>query len=183
MQRNSKPIASSAIFSGWKEIANYLGKGVRTIQRYESQMGLPVRRPAGRSRAAVLATKAELDAWVSASPIREMYSIKYIRNDAGNRNPDKGINAGLKQMHALRSEMLELRHELTSSLHSLSKNLEDVCSFLNKSRRIDDLNFSSPVRGLLGDTSTDIPLENIFHNALDNDRNSTLVAFRRKKAS
>ena len=24
-----------AIISGWKDIANYLGKGVRTVQRYE----------------------------------------------------------------------------------------------------------------------------------------------------
>ena len=29
------------IFSGWKDIANYLGKGVRTIQRYERELGLP----------------------------------------------------------------------------------------------------------------------------------------------
>jgi hypothetical protein len=58
------------IFSGWKEIANYFGKGVRTVQRYERELRLPVRRPAGKSHAAVIATKAELDAWVAAGAKR-----------------------------------------------------------------------------------------------------------------
>jgi hypothetical protein len=35
------------ILSGWKDIANYLGKGVRTVQRYGREMGLPIHRPAG----------------------------------------------------------------------------------------------------------------------------------------
>lgn len=56
------------IFSGWKEIANYLGKGVRTVQRYERELGLPIHRPSGKSAGAVIATKAELDGWVNASP-------------------------------------------------------------------------------------------------------------------
>lgn len=49
------------ILTGWKDIANYLGKGVRTVQRYEREMGLPVHRPAG----AVVAVQAELTDWVS----------------------------------------------------------------------------------------------------------------------
>ena len=49
------------VFSSWKEIAQYLGKGVRTIQRWEHTLGLPVHRPAG-SRV-LLAYQTELDAW------------------------------------------------------------------------------------------------------------------------
>jgi hypothetical protein len=60
--------ASLEIFSGWKDIANYLGKGVRTVQRYERDLHLPIHRPAGKPHAAVIATKAELDGWVKASP-------------------------------------------------------------------------------------------------------------------
>ena len=30
------------VFSSWKEIAAYLGKGVRTVQRWEAVLGLPV---------------------------------------------------------------------------------------------------------------------------------------------
>ena len=51
------------ILNGWKEIANHLGRGVRTVQRWE-QLGLPVRRPKGTDRSAVLALSEELDAWV-----------------------------------------------------------------------------------------------------------------------
>src|SRR5436309_1682014 len=53
-----------AMVTGWKDIANYLQKGVRTVQRYERELGLPVRRPAGKATGSVMATKSELDAWV-----------------------------------------------------------------------------------------------------------------------
>ncbi len=51
------------VLSSWKEIAAYLGKGVRTVQRWEAEMGLPVHRP-GSERHIVIAIPAELDAWV-----------------------------------------------------------------------------------------------------------------------
>jgi hypothetical protein len=54
--------------SSWKEIAAYLGVGVRTAQIWEHDRGLPVRRlPGGRGR--VLATTRELEEWKrSAEP-------------------------------------------------------------------------------------------------------------------
>ena len=48
--------------SSWKEIAAYLGVGLRTAQNWEQERALPVHRlPGGRGR--VIATVAELDAW------------------------------------------------------------------------------------------------------------------------
>ena len=58
------------ILNGWKEIAEYLGRGVRTLQRYEAQYRLPVHRPAGKDRSAVLAFTDELDAWLAGTPRR-----------------------------------------------------------------------------------------------------------------
>jgi hypothetical protein len=55
------------VLSGWKDIANYMGKGVRTVQRYERELGLPIRRPSGRTRGSVLVTKAELDVWINSA--------------------------------------------------------------------------------------------------------------------
>ena len=52
------------LLNGWKEIAQYLGRGVRTVQRWETELALPVRRPRGRSRSAVLAFTADLDGWL-----------------------------------------------------------------------------------------------------------------------
>jgi hypothetical protein len=51
------------VLTSWKEIAQYLGKGVRTVQRWEQEFGLPVRRPTDPCRRAVLAIPEELDAW------------------------------------------------------------------------------------------------------------------------
>lgn len=56
------------LLHGWKEIASYMRRGVRTMQRWE-KLGLPVRRPARILRTPVLAKTEELDAWLlQASP-------------------------------------------------------------------------------------------------------------------
>jgi Tol biopolymer transport system component len=47
----------------WKEIAAYLGRGVRTVQRWEREEGLPVHRLAHAERGSVFADSAELTAW------------------------------------------------------------------------------------------------------------------------
>lgn len=52
----------------WKEIAGYIGRGVRTVQRWES-LGLPVRRPQVSARkSAVYAISHELDTWLLNNP-------------------------------------------------------------------------------------------------------------------
>ena len=58
----------SDFLNSWKEIACYLGRGVRTVQRWERDMGLPVRRPRGRQRSAVIALRGDLDAWLDRCP-------------------------------------------------------------------------------------------------------------------
>jgi len=58
------------ILNSWKEIANYLGRGVRTVQRWERDLGLPVHRPKGKDRSAVLAFPEELNAWLQQTPVR-----------------------------------------------------------------------------------------------------------------
>src|SRR5947209_18999713 len=47
----------------WKEIAAYLKKGMRTVQRWERTDGLPVRRLGQDRQGSVFAYKSELDAW------------------------------------------------------------------------------------------------------------------------
>jgi TolB-like protein len=47
----------------WKEIAGYLGRGVRTVQRWEREEGLPVHRQLHSKLGTVFGLKAELDAW------------------------------------------------------------------------------------------------------------------------
>jgi hypothetical protein len=47
----------------WKEIAAFLGRGVRTVQRWEEVEGLPVRRHVHGRGGTVFAFKAELQKW------------------------------------------------------------------------------------------------------------------------
>lgn len=49
--------------ASWKEIASYMGRGVRTVQRWEAELRLPVHR-VGSERGSVFAFRAELDNWL-----------------------------------------------------------------------------------------------------------------------
>ena len=57
------------ILNSWKEIAVYLGRGIRTAQRYERDFGLPVHRPSAKMRASVIAFTDELDKWLQEMPV------------------------------------------------------------------------------------------------------------------
>jgi hypothetical protein len=61
-------LSRSDTLNSWKEIANYLDRGVRTVQRWERDLQLPVRRPRGTKRSAVLAVRSEIDAWLRTCP-------------------------------------------------------------------------------------------------------------------
>jgi hypothetical protein len=54
----------SKVLTSWKEIARYFGRGVRTVQRWEGEFGLPVRRAEGSDHRAVMAVTDELDVWI-----------------------------------------------------------------------------------------------------------------------
>ncbi|HEX4037044.1 MAG TPA: hypothetical protein VHX37_03220 [Acidobacteriaceae bacterium] len=62
---NGTSAQSTTVLTSWKDIARYMGKGVRTVQRWEQDFGLPVRRPQGSNKKAVLARPRDLDAWVA----------------------------------------------------------------------------------------------------------------------
>jgi Tol biopolymer transport system component len=60
---STSPPPSNERLESWKEIAAYLKKGVRTVQRWERAEGLPVRRLGQDRTGFVFAYKSELDAW------------------------------------------------------------------------------------------------------------------------
>lgn len=53
--------------NSWKEIASYLDRGVRTVQRWERELGLPVHRLGSGPRSPVYATTTELHFWMATS--------------------------------------------------------------------------------------------------------------------
>lgn len=64
------------ILNSWKEIATYIGRGIRTAQRWERDLALPVRRPSGQKRKAVSALPSEIDAWLRSCPTHESLDKK-----------------------------------------------------------------------------------------------------------
>lgn len=60
----------SDALQSWKEIAAYVKRGVRTVQRWERSAGLPVRRPRPGNRSPVFAFPSELDEWLHSHPSR-----------------------------------------------------------------------------------------------------------------
>ena len=99
-------MAERRILNSWKEIANYLGRGVRTVQRWEAQLGLPVHRPAGKDHSAVLAFSSELDQWLDSRPVR-----------FGNLNPESGSDRQSVQAQALLTRAEAVLQRLESILN------------------------------------------------------------------
>lgn len=111
------------ILFGWKEIANYLDAGVRTVQRYEKLYGLPVRRPAGQSRGAVMATVEELAAWLTAKPVDHP-----LESRSKGSAPFKwaALQSGVERMGRLCGETAQLRSEIRAAIANLHFNIRVV---------------------------------------------------------
>ena len=75
--------------NSWKEIAQYMGRAVRTLQRWEHDLGLPVHRPKGEDRSAVLAFAEELDAWLHKTPLRDRSA-----DERDQHSPGLGVGIG-----------------------------------------------------------------------------------------
>ena len=141
--------AQGEVFSGWKDVANYLGKSVRTVQRYERELGLPIRRPAPKATVAVIATKVELDAWISASPIRA--ALRRTEATPNNSGMLQEFKMQVKELHQLRHETAQLRQAVNASLALLRMNLQLARSregrvqqpFSERRRLADVLSFQS----------------------------------------
>jgi hypothetical protein len=114
---DAKPKA--LVLNSWKEIAQYVGRAVRTVQRWES-LGLPARRLRGKSRSAVLAMTDELDAWLRASPARRVKSLPPSHARAETRNL-LSTNAELcEQCRRLRSDYSQMLDKLNATLQALA---------------------------------------------------------------
>jgi len=60
-------IVPSTRLNSWKEIATFVGRGVRTVQRWERELQLPVHRIGNGPRSPVYALIPELNFWITTS--------------------------------------------------------------------------------------------------------------------
>ncbi len=70
--------------NGWKDIANHLGKGVRTVQRWEKVYGLPIHRIGQDGGDIVFAFVTEIDAW--------LVEFERRRRSGAIDDDDQGVN-------------------------------------------------------------------------------------------
>ncbi len=68
LKSKPEPLSLADRLDYWQEIAKYLGREVRTVQRWEREKSLPVRRLSGDgedNQPRVFAYKSEIDAWLA----------------------------------------------------------------------------------------------------------------------
>ena len=126
------------ILNSWKEIANYLGRGVRTVQRWERDLGLPVHRPKGKDRSAVLAFPEELNAWLQQTPMRSATTFadpqpaeRKVTAAVSTRDPNLVIQ-DVRQTSARAQKLLESLVQAAGRHQALAASL---CETLNKITR------------------------------------------------
>ena len=135
-------MAERRILNSWKEIANYLGRGVRTVQRWEAQLGLPVHRPAGKDHSAVLAFSSELDQWLDSRPVRFAHSLN------GESSQDRQsvqvqtlltrAEAVLQRLESILNRADETQRKLAETLDMLGENESARRELRNvRSRRVE----------------------------------------------
>ena len=102
--------------TSWKEIADYLGKGVRTVQRWEEGYGLPVER---LDRGRVRVSRAKLDRW-----LKDNWVVA-----GGNSPPAIPVNGSFavsKLIEKCEQLKAENREQLKRVNEKIQKRLEDL---------------------------------------------------------
>jgi hypothetical protein len=123
--------SSASVLNSWKEIASYLGRGIRTVQRYERECRLPVRRLPGKPRSSVLALRQELDRWVRETEF----------SDAGAGNDSPTVHLARIQELLMRSAQLcdqnrALRDQTRKTILNLMSAAHAVGSALTERQRV-----------------------------------------------
>jgi hypothetical protein len=115
----------STVLSSWKDIARYLGKGVRTVQRWERQLGLPVRRPNGASqKSAVVLYRGDVDAWVATRFSARSMEKSEARTTESSSTARTTLREGIRTARELRVANQELTEQISHSIRMLTERCE-----------------------------------------------------------
>lgn len=120
---------NSVVLNSWKEIASYVGRGVRTVQRWESDLGMPVRRPRAKSRSAVVAMSDEIDRWLRSAPTSDI--LEHPRTLAAMMDLRKVV----VEHTVLRDRCEKLRLANHQALTTLVVNLKTLHEVVEESRK------------------------------------------------
>lgn len=126
------------ILNSWKEIANYLGRGVRTVQRWERDLSLPIHRPKGKDRSAVLAFPEELNAWLQKTPVRSTEMLagpKPVGGEATAAAPTRDPSLLIQDVRTTSARGRKLMASLVQAAGRHQALAASLCKTLNKITR------------------------------------------------
>lgn len=125
---NLQEPVTPTVLTGWREIARYMGKGVRTVQRWEEDFGLPVRRGKSADGKVVVARARELDGWVATQcGIRAGWAVPGGQGIANDRLlACSRLAAEVEISRMLRASHRTLRAELHSAMAEFRQQLDTL---------------------------------------------------------
>src|SRR5215471_18279008 len=94
------------ILNSWKEIAAYLERGIRTVQRWERDLGLPVHRIGKGKRSPVFANVSELNFWLSTVEVDR---------------PSKSLRLQPASIHGSHNPQIQSLRQLRLTMRNLSQ--------------------------------------------------------------
>lgn len=159
---------NSGVLNSWKEVATYLGRGVRTVQRWEQELGLPVRRPRGKTRSAVIAFRNELDQWLHSSP-GELQK-EHAQGPSANSYARRARLARQIKLHNNAALLINKAKILLSRSSSLCDNLKDLQQRVERTMQLtsaykesDRKNLGGPVPASAISSETKLPASDKLH--------------------
>lgn len=126
----------SKMLSSWKEIAHFFGKGVRTVQRWEKTLDLPIHRPPGAPSNVVLARTTDLEEWMHRGPV-----ARAVLDEASDAWADPLTAIALvrleEEIHLLTLQS-GIRIEATATDPTPRERIEMLSSTISRLRESDD---------------------------------------------
>ena len=126
-QPDLSSLSGRTVLRSWKEIAEYTGACVKTVQRWEQSYGFPIRRTKASKGAVVFALREEVDGWMRARtptvkpPVKdEMFRSLFLNSPI----PTMIVNSEQIVMDA----NVTMRNLLATETHNLiGRHLGSIC--------------------------------------------------------
>lgn len=111
----AQPTEKPQTLNSWKEIASFLDRGVRTAQRWERDLQLPVHRIGRGARSPVYAVVRELKFWMTTSEADSVHARPLARPVLVQPNGNKIRGTAIEESHRLMAESMKLVRSVAES--------------------------------------------------------------------
>ena len=114
-----------SVLTSWKDIAQYLGKGVRTVQRWEIEFGLPIRRVGNSGhKSPIVLRVSDLQAWLDSNCHNQ--ANRNSNRPEADALPTTDLDELIHQLQELRSGHRHLMQETLAQVASLIAECDEM---------------------------------------------------------